>query len=168
MSVTVDMKKIARKWKAKWEAARAWTAEAVLEAGDTWKKNALSPKAIQRHREETLKSLNEGRRERGLEKVSPQTWANLTASGIRNTTLTAEDMDKMASGAGPYISLIKEARALFQEIPFSDGIEAGKAWLEYVAKPLKKAKRNPDLIDQVRREIMENLKNLKATIATAK
>jgi len=155
-------KSLADIWAEEWEKAKEKMKRKIAKRAQTWKEAAKSPKAATKYLTNVIIAAIEGRREKGLDRVSPEDWVAATVKGIDEKTLGEPEKRKFMSRAAPYISLVQWAREEFRKIAWPDGITAGHWWMENVSKLLQIAKGDPSKIPTVRNELAKRFSEARA------
>jgi len=157
-----EEKSLAEIWAEEWEKAKEKMKRKIRKRAQVWHQASRSPKAATKYLTNVVIAAIEGRREKGLERVSPEDWVNATIEGIDAKTLGDIEKRKFMSRAAPYISLVQWAREEFRKIAWPDGITAGHWWMENVNKLLQVAKRDPSKIPTVRNELAKRFAEARA------
>ena len=155
---TLVMEELKDFWKEGWEAAKKKMVKKVRnpEIQRLWHTNASSEGAEKNYGAETAVAIKEKRRKKAIEKKKPSDWGVGAAEGIEAKILTATEQENWAREGGPYVVLVHEIRTLYRQAGLS-GIAGGQWWLKEVSARLKRAKKKPELIPTIRREILAAL-----------
>jgi len=155
---TLVMDELKDFWKKGWEAAKDKMVKKVKnpEIQMLWHTNARSEGAEKNYAAETGVAIKERRRKAAIEKKKPQDWGTGAAEGIEAKVLTATEQENWAREGGPYVILVHEVRTLYRQAGLS-GLAGGGWWLDNVSARLKMAKKKPEMIPTIRREILAAL-----------
>jgi len=169
MSVTVNPERIKKRWKSKWEAAiKALDRSEIEEAKDDWSLNAAANE--DKWFRNTEDAYKEHRFAQGvLDEEAKRDWAKNTFEGLQEKArkgLSPEDEQEFVSKAIPYITLVKEMKVRFNKIAFPDPVTKAQEWVRLIVL-LKKAKKKPEKLSEVRSEIMSKIAELESKYGVA-
>jgi len=153
MGLVEELEQMANDWMNNWNASKTKIVQKLSEPDRQikWKKNVLSPNAVQKRRKNLIEAIEAGLIEQGLEQVDPAQWAADTIQGVESTNVDTEDAEKWAKKVAPYMAVILQKKAEFDEKQLS-GKEAMDWWYNNVSKKLhnmKLSKKAKEFIRQV-------------------